>query len=103
MDWDDAFTILANRRRRRLVVALLGHNPQQDRVDIPDGVSFEEEDVARLQSELEHVHLPKLEAAGYISWDREQQEIRKGPKFDEIRPLLELIERHRGELPDGWL
>jgi len=27
----------------------------------------------------------------------------KGPNFDEIKPLLELLENHEDELPTDWL
>lgn len=52
---------------------------------------------------LYHIHLPKLAAAGFIEWDREANKVEKGPQFEEIRPLLELMEEHRETLPDGWL
>ena len=47
--------------------------------------------------------LPLLDDAGVIEWDREADEIRKGPRFAEIRPLLELLDDHREELPSDWL
>jgi hypothetical protein len=56
-----------------------------------------------LQTELVHVHLPKLADRGYISWNREENTISKGPNWDDIAPLLELIDTHRDELPEGWL
>ena len=56
-----------------------------------------------LQSELVHTHLPALEDNGYISWNRETNEISKGPNWDEIGPLIELMHAHQDELPDGWL
>lgn len=51
---------------------------------------------------LVHTHLPKLAEAGYIEWDRESGTIEKGPAFDEIEPLLELIEENAEELPRDW-
>jgi hypothetical protein len=56
-----------------------------------------------LQLELLHNHLPKLEELEYIHWNQDNREISKGPKWDEIAPLVELIHNHRDELPDGWL
>ena len=49
------------------------------------------------------MHLPKLEDMGYISWDRNTNEISKGPAWDDIAPLLKLIYDHQDELPKGWL
>ncbi|WP_311173478.1 hypothetical protein [Halobellus ordinarius] len=48
--------------------------------------------------ELYHVHLPKLEAAGYIEWNRKTSEVMKGPRYDEVETFLTLIENHTDEL-----
>ena len=48
--------------------------------------------------ELYHVHLPKLEAAGYIRWNRETREVMKGPQYDEVETFLSLIENYADEL-----
>ncbi|WP_449405170.1 hypothetical protein [Haloarcula amylovorans] len=40
--------------------------------------------------------------AGYIEWHRETGEVSKGPRYDEIEPLLDLIENHVDELPPNW-
>lgn len=55
-----------------------------------------------IKRELKDEHLPLLEEAGFIEWDPETGDVRKGPDFDEIRPLLELIRNHPEELPPGW-
>ena len=103
VDWEAMFAALRNHSRRRLLVALLDHNPQEDSVKPSKAAHVGEKDLEVLQAKMYHKHLPTLEAAGFIRWDRENHEVVKGPKFDEIRPLLELIHNHRDELPDGWL
>ncbi|QFU84563.1 transcriptional regulator (plasmid) [Natronorubrum aibiense] len=50
-----------------------------------------------------HNHLPRLAEADFIVWDQETDEVAKGPRFEEIRPLLELIDSHAGELPEEWI
>ena len=50
-----------------------------------------------------HTHLPKLEDEGFIGWDREENMVRKGPRFEEIQPLLELMHNHADKLPDEWV
>ena len=101
--WKDALDALANPYRRQLLVALLEHNPQKD--DDPDPLNIEaaagEPDV--LETELVHNHLPRLEDKGYIEWDRDNHEISRGPNWAEIGPIIELLHRHRDELPGGWL
>lgn len=101
---DTVLAILANQYRRRLLVALLDHNPQDDGdPQVPDDVSLETEDLEQLLLSMRHTHLPKLEETGFIEWDRETNMIRKGTQFEEIRPLLELMATHADELPDGWV
>ncbi|ELY54436.1 hypothetical protein C491_19764 [Natronococcus amylolyticus DSM 10524] len=100
---DATLDILSNRYRRRLLVALLEHNPQDDDPQIPAALTFTDEDLETLRIHMTHTHLPKLEKAELIEWDRDTNTIRTGPRFDEIRPLLELMENHANELPDDWL
>lgn len=37
------------------------------------------------------MHLPKLAAHGYIDWDEETWQVTRGPKFEELRPLLRVL------------
>jgi predicted transcriptional regulator len=100
LSMDDVLDSMANEQRRTLLVALLEHNPQDDTplVDAESDAAA----VERLVT-MQHVHLPKLADYGIIEWDRETHEVTKGPKFDEIRPLLELLAEHEDELPADWL
>jgi len=99
--FDDALDALADVQRRKLLVALLDHNPQDDAPVVVD--DEEDEDAFERLVEMNHVHLPKLAEYGFIEWNREDHEVSKGPNFDEIRPLLDLLEDHEDELPPGWL
>ena len=98
---DEQLRALAHPLRRRLLVALLDHNPQKDTID---STSVHQGDwpLEVLQSEMYHSHLPKLEEVGFIEWHQDTHEVVKGPRFDEIRPLLELIDAHADELPADW-
>ncbi|MDG5778345.1 transcriptional regulator [Haloarculaceae archaeon H-GB2-1] len=100
--FDDMVDALADVQRRKLLVALLEHNPQDDAPVVIAGSESESDAVERLVT-MQHVHLPKLADYGFIEWNRETHEVAKGPKFDEIRPLLELLENHEDELPADWL
>lgn len=99
--FDDVLDALADVQRRKLLLALLEHNPQDDTPVVGDTES-EVEAVANLV-EMRHRHLPKLVEYGFIEWDEEHNEVKKGPEFAEIRPLLELLDDHEDELPEGWL
>jgi len=101
---DKALEALSNRYRRHLLVALLKHNPQDDDdVDPLNSTTPSGSDLDDLQMKLFHTHLPKLDEMGYIEWDQARNEIRTGPNWQEIAPLLRLIDDHRDELPERWL
>ena len=102
-NWETILESLADPYRRQLLVALLEHNPQADDEPDPLNVTTAADEPAVLETELVHHHLPKLEQNGYIYWNREANEISRGPDWDDIGPILELLHRHRDELPEGWL
>lgn len=99
---DVSLDALAHVQRRKLLVALTDHNPQDDSPVVIDDSEGEVEALERLTT-MHHVHLPKLVEYGFVEWDEEHNEVSKGPDFDEIRPLLELLDDHADELPEGWL
>jgi len=108
---DDAFDALASEYRRRLLVELL--DADRKRVSALTGVSREiaaadgdlltkhlseartvpgaDEDLLRAY----HVHLPKLDDYGFVEWDRDDRVVTTGPRFDEVRPLLEFVAERR--------
>lgn len=99
--FDELLDVLGHVQRRKLLCALLTHNPQKDEPIVADDDSPDEEFTQLVA--MRHVHLPKLEDYGFISWDRESNEVSKGPNFEDIRPILLLLVEHEDELPDGWL
>lgn len=99
---DDIMEAMAHIQRRKLLLALLEENPQDDKPVVVADSDSETAAIGRLIS-MNHVHLPKLVEYGFIEWDQETHEVMKGPQFDEIRPLLELLDDHEDELPDDWI
>lgn len=100
--FDEMVDALGDVQRRRLLVSLLDHNPQPvPRVDVAES-GVETEDMGRVIS-MQHAHLPKLADYGFIEWDSDRHEVTKGPAFEEIRPLLELLKGHEDELPEDWI
>lgn len=93
---------LSHRPQRRLLVELLHHNPQDDTPIDSGDPEFGDEELESL-FDLRHYHLPELESKGFIDYDRNNHNIIRGPNFEEIKPLLQLIDRHLDELPDDWL
>lgn len=99
--FDTVLESLSSSYRRQLLMALLHHNPQDDHDHDPMDLSSESDNEV-MQSDIIHNHLPKLEELGYIEWERTTNQVKKGPNWNEIAPLLQLINNHRDELPDEW-
>ena len=95
---DQIFENLSN-NHRRLILLLLKQGAVETEADV---MVRGRNNSTESEMALIHNHLPRLDEAGYIEWDRDSGELSKGPRFDEIEPLLELIESHADELPDNW-
>lgn len=102
VELDQTLDALGHVQRRKLLVALMDHNPQDDSPVVITDSDSDEKAMRRL-IRMKHSHLPKLEEYGFIEWDQESHEVIKGENFDEIRPLLELLDQHGDELPADWL
>jgi len=96
--FDDVADVLASKHRRDLLLELLEHNPQP----VPTVADTTIEDDTTDSLAIRHMHLPKLADYDLINWDTENHEITKGPNFDEIRPVLELLDDHSAALPADW-
>jgi len=99
---DRAFDLLSHPYRRRILTLLEDRNPREGEEFSPDEIAAEDVDLELFTRELYHHHLPKLEEAGYIEWDREEDVVRHGPRFDEVAPLVSLMRDHADELPEDW-
>jgi len=99
------YEALVHPYRRRLLLAML----KADRNDVAYPNPLEFAPVAQgdpgksRRIAMTHNHLPKLDDMGIVRWDREAEELSKGPEWDELEPLLRWMEEHRDELPEGWL
>ncbi|WP_254271850.1 DUF7344 domain-containing protein [Haloarcula marina] len=114
-DTSDLFELLASTRRRQALV-LLCDSPE---IAVPEGFQTRTEAIEEpvtadsgpvLPSdrsdpviELYHSHLPKLDAADLVDWDRQRGVVSRGPAFGEVRPVVELLAENAHELPDGFL
>ncbi len=97
MRFDTIAEALGNQTRRRILLELLYHNP----VGEPEAVSKNDARGAENRElELIHLHLPKLDDMDYIAWDRENQTILKGPNWEEIEPVVRLLNDNEDRLPD---
>ncbi|TYL40729.1 hypothetical protein CV102_03290 [Natronococcus pandeyae] len=98
---DNLYEVLSNVQRRQLLFALLEETPQSDSPKeletLPDARGTGEAE----RVEHRHVHLPKLDAYGFVDWSPETRRVERGPQFDEIRPALELLAAHHEGLPSA--
>jgi len=89
---DNTFDALAHEQRRTLLLDVLESNPQGPGFESLTGDSALTDAERRVQVAMYHNQLPKLEDYGYIEWNKGDHEVVKGPRFEEIRPLLEWMD-----------
>lgn len=94
---DRMFDMMAARLRRQILFGLKKGWVNHE-TDIVNRCSQSD----HIKVQLRHVHLPKLADVDYIDWDPDTGAIQEGGRFEEIEPLLNLIDRHPDELPSGW-
>ena len=101
---NDQLDVIADIHRRRILVDLLDRDLRTDGGLVVDAI--EPGDGSASVSDavsLYHHHLPRLDEEGYVAWNRYTNEVERGPKYDEIRPLLELLDDNADELPGEWV
>ncbi len=86
---------------RRLLLELFHTTPVPD-TPFTDDVDLEWDELELLFEFRNHL-LPALENAGFVDYDTENGLFRRGPNFEDVRPVLQLIDDHRDEVPDDWL
>ena len=98
---DEALDALGNVHRRRLLMGLRRRRRARLDAATRDAAVGGGRDRDRLKVELFHVHLPKLADAGFVEWNRRRGSVARGPRFDEIEPLLRFLDEHASELSAG--
>lgn len=81
--------------RRRLLCSLEGVSPTQQASAVETTAFATDQQLL-----LRHVHLPKLQQAGYVDWDPETGHVRRGPQFEDIQPLLRLLMDYEASNPE---
>lgn len=62
---------------------------------LTEGETLDSEEYLTVCYELHHVLLSELAEMRFVEFDRDEDEIRRGTEFDEVRPLLEQIDESR--------
>lgn len=113
IDDDELFDALAAEQRRRLLVDLLDGTPRR----VP-ALSEAERELADADERLlqrcladslelagtdgealrnHYLHLPKLEGYDFLEWDRDAETVTTGARYEDARPILELLADAREE------
>jgi hypothetical protein len=101
-DLGEMLEILSHPHRRRIITRLHDRNPRdEDEFELEELAGDDELENGTI--DLFHNHLPKLAEAGFVNWDQEQHIVTRGPRFEEIAPLIDLMVAHQDELPANWL
>ena len=96
---DHLLTTLGNVHRRRILTRLAEDEPiTLDEVVRP----ADPDEASTLGLVLFHIHLPRLDDLDLIEWDADADLIRRGPRFAEVEPLVELLQSNREDLPGTW-
>lgn len=94
-----AFTALSDPLRRRVLFQIYDlQGEAADEVEIDELIGGSEA-AGDMLIKFHHIHLPKLESAGFIDWDPDTRAVRKGPHYEQVHPLLDLLTTHADELP----
>jgi hypothetical protein len=99
---DTAFEVLSHHRRRQ-ILAMLSESGSRGE-DYIVAADFEPRNTSsnELMIALHHQHLPMLERAGYIEWHRDSNIIQRGPAFEHIAPVVEILQSNMDVLPGEW-
>lgn len=99
---DTLLRVLSDPARRRILSKIREHDPRNRVEFTPEEFITPDDYRGHLRVELYHVHLPKLASEEFIDWNQETETITPGPNFEDIRPVLTLLEEHQEKLPGTW-
>ena len=110
-NWEDAFDCLRAPERRAVLLTL--HERSDRRYLLAGGTeetgtsgraTEEELSLADVDAKLDaarmyHVHLPKMAEPGYVEYSDDGERVAPGDSFEEIRPLLDVLDENEDALP----
>jgi hypothetical protein len=92
VDVEEVFSTLAHPFRRCILTALMSKEPRwQDEFETKE---FRPSDMDRRVSKIRihHFHLPYLDDAGFIDWQRKTGMVTRGGHFEDMRSMIIAIE-----------
>jgi hypothetical protein len=90
--WDQLYHALSSLERRMVLYSLKGA-PRERRLPLPEAAMGPQTamDAKDVSIHLIHTHLPMLADAGYVRWEREPFCVQRGPYFEEVELVFELV------------
>lgn len=110
-NWEAAFDCLQAEERRAVLLTLHertsrpfllagGTDESGDAERTVDGaLELEDVDADLDPVRMHHVHIPKLAEAGYIECSEDGERVTPGDAFDQIQPLLDVLDENQEMLP----
>ncbi|APX00078.1 hypothetical protein CHINAEXTREME_12030 [Halobiforma lacisalsi AJ5] len=102
--WDQLHEVLAS-QERRMILYSLKDAPKERRLPLPEAAKAPDSswDSERAAMRLEHSHLPKLAAAGYVRWERDPFCVQRGRHFEEVEAMFNLIDESIDRFPKSLI
>lgn len=98
---DELFELLANQRRRHIMHTLVREDDRLDIGDLSqeiaaweDGLAFEDvssTDRKRVYTALQQSHLPKMDKAGVLEFDRDRGTIEPTPALEDVEIYMDVV------------
>ncbi|ELZ20147.1 hypothetical protein C477_07006 [Haloterrigena salina JCM 13891] len=98
---DELFELLSNRRRRHILHTLMDEAETVDIGDLSqeiaaaeDGLAYEEvssSDRKRVYTALQQSHLPKLDKAGVVEFDRDRGVVEPTPALENVEIYMDVV------------
>lgn len=102
--FDEMFDALGAVQRRQVLVGLLESPDGSLRgLTDPGAEPGTETGFTGDTVSMAHVHLPKLEDYGFVDWDEDADVVQAGERFDEIEPLLGLLDENQELISNDWV
>lgn len=94
---DEDHRALSDATRRRVLETLRDRGPLIDLTGATGETPIYRKMSAEFEIDLYHNHLPKFDDMGFIEWDPERDTVDRVPRFEEVQPLLELLDERDGD------
>ncbi|WP_410767145.1 hypothetical protein [Haloferax sp. DFSO60] len=91
---NEVFEALSHEYRRRILFRLVEEDAELAGTFLSPPTLGKQTEPDILSLKLHHVHLPKLDSAEFIDWDREDGSVSRGERFEAVVPLLEMLAEH---------